>query len=832
MTSDPRCPRCGKALPTAGAVCPDCAGAPEGETLAADARRSVLPQSIGPYRVHELLGEGGMGVVYLAEQREPVRRRVALKVIKPGMDSEAILARFETERQALAILNHPGVAKVFDAGATDDGRPYFVMEYVAGDPITTHCDTHNLGLHERLELFRQVCDAIQHAHHKGIIHRDIKPSNVLVALVDGQAQVKVIDFGVAKATDQRLTDKTLFTMHGSLLGTPEYMSPEQAGLSGFDVDTRSDVYSLGVLLYELLVGARPFDSKTLRGAAAAEMLRIIHEDEPPRPTTRLAALGAEATLIARHRRQDPRSLVRRLRGELEWITMRSLEKNPAHRYHSATELSDDIGRYLKQQPVVAGPPGAGYRLRKFTRRHRIGVGAAAVLLLGLVVGVAGFGIGLVRALEAESVARDEAARANREARTSGHVSEFLVRLFEVPDPSEARGNAVTAREILDEGAARLHDQALADEPQVQAQLQETIGRVYRNLGLYASARGLLEQSLASRRAIYGDQSEEVATSMNLLAQVREYQGEYEEAEILYRETLELRRRLHGEQHPEVANSLNNLAALQRNIGDLDAAAALYEQALAIDRSLGSTDPGGIAATMSNLALVRQDQGDLEAAEALMREALSLMRDADGNDHPNVAVATNNLAMMVYNRGDLGEAARLFEEALAMDRQILGDDHPETGNVMSNLAATRKALGQVEVAEALYRESLEIKRAALGPRHPQVAITMSQLAGLLLDREDGEAAATLFALAVDILRETVGPDHWMVAQVRSHHGTALASLDRRAEAEAELLAAYTGLDAAFGADHVRTRETAARLVALYDGWGRPAAADPYREPADD
>ncbi|MBZ5500453.1 MAG: serine/threonine protein kinase [Acidobacteriia bacterium] len=366
MSGNARCRQCGRASlddSLQNDLCNDCiltaSTGPTPElksetTDPFDEERSPLteqPKCIGPFRILETLGHGGMGVVYLAEQKKPLRRKVAIKVIKFGMDTKEVVARFESERQALALMNHQNIARVFDAGATETGRPFFVMEYVQGVSISEYCDNLRLNTRQRLELFIPVCQAIQHAHQKGIIHRDIKPSNVLVTILDGRPVAKIIDFGVAKATNQRLTEKTLFTQHGHLVGTPEYMSPEQAEMSGLDVDTTTDVYSLGVMMYELLVGALPFDRKRLRKAAYDEMRRIIREEEPPTPTKRLSSLGNEAKQIADRRRTDVVSLQRQIQGDLDWITMKAMDKDRTRRYQSASELEADISRHFNDYGV-------------------------------------------------------------------------------------------------------------------------------------------------------------------------------------------------------------------------------------------------------------------------------------------------------------------------------------------------------------------------------------------------------------------------------------------------------------------------------------------------
>ena len=469
------------------------------------------PMQIGPYRILERVGDGGMGVVYRAEQQEPIRRQVALKLIKLGMDTKSVVARFESERQALALMNHPNIAGVLDAGASERGRLYFVMEYVPGVPITEYCDTNRLGTRDRLELFMQVCEGVQHAHQKGIIHRDIKPSNVLVAVCDGKAVPKIIDFGVSKAVGQRLSERTVYTELGQPIGTPEYMSPEQAEMSGLDVDTRTDVYSLGMLLYELLVGTLPFDPTEFRQSGYDEIRRRIREDEPSRPSRRVSAIGAASTEHAERRRTDPTGLRRQLRGDLDWIVMKALEKDRTRRYASPSELAADIRRHLDDEPVLAGPPGAAYRVGKFVRRHRLGV-AFATTLLGLLIAFA-----VVMAVQTARVSR-ERDRANLEADTAHQVTDFLIGLFKVSDPREARGETITAREVLDRGARRVRGE-LSGQPLVQARLMEAIGIVYMYLGLFDEADTLSRQSLAIREDILGEEHVEVATIMSNLANV-------------------------------------------------------------------------------------------------------------------------------------------------------------------------------------------------------------------------------------------------------------------------------------------------------------------------
>jgi non-specific serine/threonine protein kinase/serine/threonine-protein kinase len=682
------CPECGEPLAPAspGSPCPKCLlklglDMPPGPLESAATTRDAdsLPSEdddrrIGPYRVLQKLGEGGMGEVWLAEQHEPVRRKVALKLIKAGMDTKQVIARFESERQALALMNHPSIARVFDAGATERGLPYFAMEYVKGEPITSYCDRQRLSMQERLELFMRVCDGVQHAHQKGIIHRDIKPSNVLVAIQDDKPVPKIIDFGVAKATQQRLTEKTVFTQMGAMIGTPEYMSPEQAEMTGLDVDTRTDVYSLGVMLYELLTGALPFDSKQLREAGFDEIRRRIREEEPSKPSTRLSTLGDGSTESASARRSDPSTLARLLRGDLDWITMMALEKDRTRRYGSPSELAADVSRHVKHEPVVASPPGAGYRMGKFVRRHRLGVLAAGAILLALVVGLTGATWGLVRAQRAEVQAKQEAA-------TAEQVSRFLVGLFEVSDPSEARGNTITAREILDRGSSKI-EQELKDQPRVQARLMLTMGAVYRTLGLHDEAQPLLESSLAARRRLLGDVHPETLDSIRETGFLFQRQGNFDDARLYYDEALEKRRRVLVDDHSDTLQSVNDIGVLL------------------------------------------QRQGRTAEAETHLREALEGRRRVLGDDDGATITSIINFAHALHDQGRLEEAEPYYLEALERSRRVLGEDHGETLRVINNLALLYQARGQMEQAESYARQSIEGLRGRT-PQHaghdPQLGV---------------------------------------------------------------------------------------------------------------
>jgi eukaryotic-like serine/threonine-protein kinase len=681
-------------------------------TLTTPAPSGSPVERIGPYRLLQKIGEGGMGEVWLAEQTEPVRRRVALKLIKAGMDTKQVIARFEAERQALALMEHPAIAKVYEAGETPRGLPYFAMEYVAGEPITAYCDRHRLGMAERLDLFARVCDGVQHAHQKGVIHRDLKPSNVLVAIQDGKPVPKIIDFGVAKATAQRLTEKTMFTELGVLIGTPEYMSPEQAEMTGLDVDTRTDVYALGVMLYELLTGALPFESKELRQAGYDEIRRRIREVDPPRPSTRVSTLGEKATHAAKNRRTEPRQLAGRLRGDLDWIVMKALEKDRTRRYGSPAELAADLGRHLDHEPVVAGPPSASYRARKFVRRHRVGVALATLALVGLVA------FGVAMAIQARTIAR-ERDRAER-------VSEFLVGLFNVSDPSEARGNAITAREVLDKGVEKIQRE-LTNEPEVQARLKLTMGTVFKNLGLAPKAEPLVRQAVEARRRVLGPEHPDTLRAQREMARVKDSLGRYKEAENLLLETVATQRRVLGDDHPDTLDSEEYLAVIYERQGRFDESKKLAREVLeARRRVLGDDDPRTLW-SMSNVGFAFMLTGQMPEAEKLYREAIERRRRVSGEDHPDTLWVMNNYGILLEAQGRLKEAEQLFLQVIEARRRVLGADHPDTIKSMSDLADVYTDQHRNPEAEKLYREALATQRRVVGTDSVRSTGMMNNLA---------------------------------------------------------------------------------------------------------
>ena len=730
----------------------------------------AAPDRIGPFQILEVLGEGGMGIVYLAEQTEPVRRRVAIKLIKLGMDTEHVIARFETERQALAMMNHPNIARVYEAGATESGRPYFVMEPVLGVPITEYLDSKRLTIPERLEIFQQVCHGVQHAHQKGIIHRDLKPSNVLVTTVEGKVYVKIIDFGLARATNQRLTERTLFTRTGQLVGTPEYMSPEQAEITAAGVDTRTDIYSLGVILYEIISGMLPFSVKELRRSGWDEIRRKIREDEPSRPSAKASSSGDLGPVLAKRRRTDTTTLVRRLRGDLDWITMKAIDKDPMRRYDTASELAADIQRHLRDEPVLAGPPSATYRLGKFVRKNRLAVGAAALVTLALLGGLVGTTTMSWQAKKARIEAQDErdAARAARsaeeeqrrsaeqEAEKARAISEFIQGMLGSANP-EARGKDVKVADVL-ESASRDLETSFSELPEVEAALRNTLGRTYLTLGLYPEGEPHLRKALEIRRRLLGEDAPETLETMGHLALLLTNTGDYPAAEMLLRETLAARRRVLGEEHRQSLGAMNDLGQLLRRQGKLADAEALYRQALETARpALGEEDPDTLS-MMHNLAVLLRHRGQLDEAEGLYKRVLEIRRRILGDEHPDTIGTIGSLGVLYRAKGDLEQAEPYYREAHEARRRLLGEEHPGTLQALSNLATFVYAAGKADEGYELSREAVEKLRRVLGADHPSTLKAVSNLAYLLKNEGRLEEAEPMTREAWDARRRVLGDDH--------------------------------------------------------------------------
>ncbi len=801
---------------------------------------------IGDYRLIRKLGEGGMGAVYLGERAdEQFTILAAVKLLRSAAAHSETLARFRSERQILANLNHPFIARLLDGGAAPDGSPYVVMEYVDGLSLVEYCDRAGLPVRERLALFRKVLEAVDYAHRNLIVHRDLKPANILVT---GDGTPKLLDFGIAKILGENAAGPAVTGPLGRVM-TPAYASPEQ--VLGRNVGLGSDVYSLGVTLYELLVGAPPY---RLDGATPGEIERTVCEADPP-PPSRAVPDDPE---VARQRGVSADELRRSLRGELDDILLTALAKDPEKRYPSAERFSADLRRWLEGLPVMAVRQTWAYRAGKFVRRNKAAVAAAAVflLLLGSYAASVTF---LAGRLEQE---RDSA---RRERDRAAQTVSFLADIFRISDPGETRGNRVTAREILDWGAEKA-ELELDAQPQLQAELLDTIGVVYRNLGLYAEADRRIARALELRRSQQPPDIRNIAASLNHLAKVRHDLGRYQDAEPLYRESLDLTRALAPEGDAAVAQNLNDLAMLARDQGDYNQAEALAREALALRRRVFGGERPEVSAALHNLGTVLYRQGDYPAAEELFREALELDRAIRGDLHPDVAAGLSSLGALLRQTGRREEAEQSFREALSTIRELYGDRHTGVANSLRNLAEIRREQGRLDEARDNLEEALRLDRELYGKSHPSVAADLNLLGMLLQQRGDDPGAKRRFeeslemrrallpagsppiansllglgsvltntgrpgeaepllSEALEIFSGALPADHWQIAETRAILGLCLTLSGRYVDAETTLLA-NTPYESE---PSPQTRRTLEALAYLYDSWGRSADAEKARQ----
>ncbi len=815
---------------------------------------------IGVYTLVRELGTGGFGVVFEAAQTTPVRRHVALKLIKAGMDTHEVVSRFEIERQALAILDHPGIAKVFDAGATEQGHPYFVMEFVRGEPITAYCDRERLTVDQRLQLFEQVCLALHHAHQKGVIHRDIKPNNVLITVVDGQPLPKIIDFGIAKCTAHDIDNPhaphggVTLTVEHQLLGTPEYMSPEQFTPARTPVDTRSDLYSLGVLLYRLLVGEGPYDPERLRKASLSQLEAIICHEEPPRPSTRLQNKVASA------RRTTHVQLRRALSGELDWIVMRAIDKDPARRYPTVFAFSADIRRYLNNLPVEACPPATLYRLSKFAARHRLALtfaGTVAILLVLVTVFSTTFGL---RAVRAEQDARTQMKRYES-------TSAFLRSILGGIDPAVAQGEDTTLlRHILDAAAERAGAE-LADDPETEISIRDTLGYSYLLIAAFDDAEIQLKRALDLGKSHLSELHNDNLNAMGNLAEVYIEDGRYEEAEALSARLVQLTRRAFGEDDHQTLLAMGTLARVYLNTVQFDRAEPILDRILDVRlRTVGERNFDTLY-VMHSLAEVYRRTDRFDDAKAMYERMLPINSVLMGPEHPDTITIINGLGALHLDLQEFDKAVPLLERVAEVRRRILETGHPRQLSAMNNLAVAYRQSGQPDKAESLILEALAISRAAhgdsdrttlmllnnlgalysnqkrsidaapvleeclagarqiFGDEHPNVLSVMSNLAEAYTDIGQYVQAEELARTSVETGRRVLPSDHHKLASYLIRHGVCLTRMKRYDDAETALLEAYRINNATFGPDQLATQRVVKALEQLYETSGQTDKAVP-------
>jgi len=758
---------------------------------------------IGPYKLIRQLGEGGMGVVYWAQQLQPIRRRVALKIIKPGMDSKQVIARFESERQALAVMDHPNIAYVLDAGTTAAGLPYFVMELVDGIPITRYCDSKRLTVAQRIDLFIPVCRAIQHAHQKGVIHRDLKPSNILIAEQEGKAVPKVIDFGLAKALGHQLNDATLMTDLGTVVGTLDYMSPEQADLVRHDVDTRSDVYSLGAVLYELLTGTTPLQRDRFGKAGYLEALQRVRDEETPPPSARFRHSTASIE-IAAQRQSNPARLPKLLSGELDWIVMKALEKDRTRRYDSANSLARDLESHLAGEPVDAAPPSARYRMSRFGRKYRLALATTGAFIALLLAGVA--------------VTSWMAVRASRAEREAQAVNDFLRNdlLAQAGSSKQIEADAkldphLEVRTVVDRATARIEGK-FPTQPLVEAAIRQTLSETYLDIGRGQQAQRQAERALDLRRRILGERDRETLTSMYALAAAYRQQGNNSLSASLLEKVLAGRQTLLGKENPDTLKTTAQLAVVYTALSKYRQAEALLESVVQVQRRTLRPEDSDSLDSMLNLATVYHYEAKYAEAEKLLSNVLDVQRRVLGEEHPNTARTLANLASIYFDQKKFTEAESLFLTALDMNRHAGGPEtSPRALILMGNLAAVYDAQGKYAQAEALYAKVLGVQRRGYGTKHPSTLTSMSNLGSLYEDRGAYAQAEPLLVEALDGLRLTLGGQHSDTAYAMMRLGSLYRDKGDYARAESLFVEALAVWRRVLGEEHPDTTEVKVDLA---------------------